>query len=79
MIFMHPRSCNISFMHFPIFFIKTPIWVWLKSSETHFHAKEFLEHTFAWFWKGLQIFLQIVVFVWQINAYRVYDKVFYYY
>jgi hypothetical protein len=30
---------------------------------------------FAWFWKGLHVFiLQIVAFVWRINACRVYDK-----
>jgi hypothetical protein len=58
-----PRSCDISFAHFRIFFIKTPIRVWLKASET------------SWFWKGLHIyFLQIVVFVWRINACRVYDN-----
>jgi hypothetical protein len=37
----HPRSCDISFMHFHIFFIKTPIRVWLKASGTSFP----LEHT----------------------------------
>jgi hypothetical protein len=32
----HPtcRSCDISFVHFRIFFMKTPIRVWLKASET---------------------------------------------
>jgi hypothetical protein len=58
------RSCDISFVHFRIFFIKTPIRV-----------KRIPWGHFAWFWKGLHVyFWQIVVLVWQINAYRVYDK-----
>jgi hypothetical protein len=71
----HPRSCDISFVHFRIFFIKTPIRVWLKASETSFPRKRIPWVHFAWFWKGLHVyFWQIVVFVWRINACRVYDK-----
>jgi hypothetical protein len=57
----HPRSCDISF-------IKTPIQVWLKASETSFPRKGIPWGHFAWFWKGLHVyFLQLVVFVWQIK------------
>jgi hypothetical protein len=73
----HPRSCDISFEHFCIFFIKTPIRVWLKVSETSFRRKGIPWGHLAWFWKGLHVyFFQIVVFVWRINACtgRVYDK-----
>jgi hypothetical protein len=69
----HPGSCDISFVHFRTFFIKTPIRVWLKASETSFPRKGRIPWGhFAWFWKGLHVyFLQIVVFVWRINACRV--------
>jgi hypothetical protein len=71
----HPRSCDISFVHFRIFFIKTPIRVWLKASETSFPRKGIPWGHFAWFWKGLHVyFFQIVVFAWRINACRVCDK-----
>jgi hypothetical protein len=75
----HPRLCDISSMHFRIFFIKTPIRVWLKASETSFPRKRMPCAHFVWFWKGLHIFfLQIVVFVWRINSCRVYNNKFYY-
>jgi hypothetical protein len=58
----HPRSCNISFVHFRIFFIKTHIRVWLKASETSFSTqREFLEDTLRDFGRVCTyIFWQIV-------------------
>jgi hypothetical protein len=54
----HPRSCDISFVHFRIFFIKTPIWVWLpvKVSETSFPRKGIPWGHLVWFWKCLHVF-----------------------
>jgi hypothetical protein len=71
----HPRSCEISFEHFRIFFIKRPIRIWLKASETSFPRKRIPWAHFAWFWNGLHVFFwQMCVLVWRINACRVYDK-----
>jgi hypothetical protein len=52
----HPRSCGITFVHFRIFFIKTPIRVWLKESETSFPRKGIPWGHLAWFWKGLHVY-----------------------
>jgi hypothetical protein len=68
----HPRSCDISFVHFRIFFIKTPIRVGLKASETQRNSLSTLCVILEGF---AHIFLQIDVFVWRIHACRVYDTV----
>jgi hypothetical protein len=53
----HPRSCDISVMHFGIFFGKPPIRVWLIVSETSFPRKRIPWAHFAWLWKGFTYFL----------------------